>query len=79
MDEEDMRFALELSEPPSTRAFFSKPRTRRFSCLSSYRSCCAAWKTSDRKVVDVSTTPSRPTLRVFPARSAFFSYGNICV
>ena len=80
MDEEEMRFALELSEPPFTRAFFSKARARRSSCLSSYdRSCRAAWKTSDRKAIDVSTTPSRSTLRVFPAGSALFSCGHICV
>ena len=51
MDDREMRFALGLSEPPAGRAFFSA-RARRFSCLSSYRSCCAAWKTSDRKAVD---------------------------
>jgi len=72
MDDGETRFALELSELLSSRAFFSA-RTRGFSCLSSYRSCCAAWKASDRKAVDVSTTPSRSTLRMFPARFAFFS------
>jgi len=72
IDDGETRFALELSEPPSARAFFSA-RTRSFSCLSSYRNCCAAWKSSDRKAVDVSTTPSRTTLRVLPVMLAFFS------
>ena len=60
----------------STRARSCFPVSR---TLPSYRNCCAVWKISDRKAVDVSTTPTCSTLSVFLAKFALVQLMSLFV